>query len=131
MICPCGTGKPYANCCQPFHEGNYPNHGLDLMRSRYSAYALKIPDYIMQTTHPDNPLYKEDKVLWKREIIHFSESTTFEKLEILEFITKQDEAHVYFIAHLKQNNHTFLLKEKSLFVKVGLQWLYRFGTVYD
>jgi len=53
--CLCCSGKEYAACCQPLHEGALPADALALMRSRYNAYALQLPRYILQTTHPDNP----------------------------------------------------------------------------
>ena len=40
MSCPCGTGKDYADCCAPFHQGKeWPETAESLMRSRYSAYV--------------------------------------------------------------------------------------------
>jgi SEC-C motif-containing protein len=49
-LCPCGSKKPYAECCQPFHQGEaFPATAEQLMRSRYSAYALHLKDYLLQT----------------------------------------------------------------------------------
>ncbi|PRB84509.1 YchJ family protein [Pseudomonas sp. MYb185] len=50
--CPCGDGQPYAECCQPLHEGRPAAHAGRLMRSRYSAYALGLIDYLVATTLP-------------------------------------------------------------------------------
>lgn len=49
--CPCYSGKTYADCCQPLHDGLAAPDAERLMRSRYSAYVLKLPDYILQTWH--------------------------------------------------------------------------------
>ena len=67
--CPCHSGKKYQECCQPYHTGKLPENALALMRSRYSAYALHLADYIMQTTHPHNRAYLSDKERWKKEIL--------------------------------------------------------------
>ena len=50
--CPCGDGKPYAECCQPLHQGQPAATAGRLMRSRYSAYVLGLLDYLVQTTLP-------------------------------------------------------------------------------
>ena len=56
--CPCESGKPYNQCCEPYHLGTPAPTAEALMRSRYSAYALcnKYPglvDYLLQTWHPE------------------------------------------------------------------------------
>ena len=53
-ICPCDTGRPYETCCGPLHEGRRPAAtAVALMRSRYSAYALGLRDYLLETWHPN------------------------------------------------------------------------------
>ena len=51
--CPCGTGKPYVDCCGVFisHQ-QYPATPEELMRSRYTAYSLANMDYILETMKP-------------------------------------------------------------------------------
>ncbi len=45
-------------CCSPYHRGDAAVPGPEaLLRSRYSAYAAKEPQYIADTTHPDSPEY--------------------------------------------------------------------------
>ncbi|MCF6744444.1 hypothetical protein E9529_09165 [Blastococcus sp. KM273128] len=51
--CPCGTGLPYAECCGPRHDGSAPAATAEqLMRSRYSAFALGDAGYLLRTWHP-------------------------------------------------------------------------------
>ena len=39
--CPCGSGRSYAACCRPAHDGSVPPPTPEaLMRARYSAFAL-------------------------------------------------------------------------------------------
>ncbi len=51
--CPCESGKPYASCCQPYHQGTPAANAEILMRSRYSAYVLGLAHYLLYTWHPD------------------------------------------------------------------------------
>ena len=51
--CPCQSGLPYAECCEPFHLGHSPAPTAErLMRSRYSAFAVGAVDYLLATWHP-------------------------------------------------------------------------------
>jgi len=94
------------------------------MRSRYSAYALQLVDYIIHTTHLKNPNYNQNLLQWSEEILYFCQNTIFTKLEIYEFVDGEHEAYVTFNAHLVQNKQPQELIEKSHFEKVGKQWLY-------
>ena len=50
QTCPCGKGS-YTQCCEPLHLGTAKALTAEqLMRSRYSAFALQQIDYIVQTT---------------------------------------------------------------------------------
>lgn len=100
---------------------------LALMRSRYSAYALGLAEYIIQTTHPQNPLYEKNLKKWAEEIRSFSRETQFVQLVIEGF----GEDWVAFIAHLVQNDRPVLLKEKSQFAKLKGKWLYLIGALTE
>lgn len=122
--CPCCSNHTYAKCCEKFHMGQLPDSALKLMRSRYSAYALNIPKYIINTTHQKNPQYNHNIELWTKEISHFCLNTTFKKLEILDFQENASFTTVTFTAHLTQNNKDASFTEKSCFEKVNGKWLY-------
>lgn len=52
QACPCSSGHSYGNCCGPFHRGDaIPATPEQLMRSRYSAYALHNEFYLQQSWH--------------------------------------------------------------------------------
>lgn len=121
MLCPCCSGKSYSECCKPYHDGQPAPTALALMRSRYSAYALKIADYIIQTTHPKSPYFEKDRMKWKQAILEFCRRMKFERLEIVSF----GEDWVHFIAHLGRTH----LDEKSQFEKVDGKWLYVQGEI--
>lgn len=116
-MCPCCSKKPYAECCKSYHEGMLPENALKLMRSRYSAYALGLADYILKTA-----LFPPKS---KQEILEFSKSTHFDDLTILEFIDGEKEAYVTFRAHLAQAGRDVSFTEKSSFLKEHGKWLYK------
>ncbi|MBI5346550.1 MAG: peptide deformylase [Chlamydiae bacterium] len=128
-LCPCCSKKKYEICCKPFHEGALPENALLLMRSRYSAYVLNIPDYIVATTHPASPEYSDNKFNWKRSLSKFSRSSTFHKLEILDFKENNNLATVTFTVYLSQDNHDATFTERSYFEKIKGRWLYRGGQL--
>lgn len=121
MKCPCCSGTLYSECCKKFHEGACPQTALELMRSRYSAYALKNAEYIMKTTHPLSPSFEKDQDSWTKAILEFCAQSSFEKLEILKF----GENWVHFKAYLGHG----VLEEKSTFEKLDEKWLYLNGEL--
>lgn len=125
-LCPCYSKKAYAECCKPFHDGHMlPQNALQLMRSRYAAYAKKLADYIIHTTHPANPSYTLDLPKWRSDILQFCAKTAFTGLDILEFIDGENKASVTFTAHLVQDGRDATFTEKSAFERVHGKWLYK------
>ena len=121
--CPCGSRKKYKKCCRRYHEGMFASDALSLMKSRYSAYAAGRSDYIIKTTHPENPDYRQDTEAWKREIDRFCQTHDFTGLEIVSAEEGEQEAYVTFIAYLGSQR----LREKSRFCKEAGRWYYRSG----
>ena len=128
--CNCHSHLPYGSCCKKFHQGTLPETALQLMRSRYCAYALGLVNYIIQTTHKNNSSYNPNFPTWKKELKNFCKNTHFENLEILHFEEKETLAFVSFIATLKQDSHDLTFTEKSIFKKEGTSWLYLEGIAY-
>jgi SEC-C motif domain protein len=67
--CPCLSGLPYGECCGRFHAGEPAPTAEALMRSRFSAFALGLPDYLLATWYPATrpaTLELDDDVLWYR-----------------------------------------------------------------
>ena len=56
LPCPCGSSLAYADCCARWHLGlKLGEHAPTpeaLMRSRYSAYVLRLRDYLLATWYP-------------------------------------------------------------------------------
>jgi len=129
--CPCGSEDTYANCCRNFHKGHLPDSALKLMRSRYSAYALGLSEYIIRTTHPGSTHYQHDTEHWIKTISDFCSHTAFEGLEILDFQEKGFFATVTFVAHLTQDNKDTSFTERSYFEKIKNTWFYRSGQLSE
>ncbi len=125
--CPCGSGMDYKDCCGVFHHGKEAPTAVELMRSRYSAYAKRQADYIIKTTHPNNPVFRQDTKKWKKEILKFCDSTQFKKLEILGSKEEETAATVTFRAHLATSKGDYSYIEMSAFEKVKGAWAYLSG----
>jgi len=130
LACPCYSGLDYETCCRVYHlERKIPKDALILMRSRYSAYAMDLPQYIMETTHPQCAEYDEERERWEESIHFFYQNTEFLGLEIKNFTPGKREAWVTFVAHLSQKDKPVFLTEKSRFIKEGGLWVYRDSEV--
>jgi SEC-C motif-containing protein len=109
MKCPCGGGG-YADCCGPLHDGEREAATpLELMRSRYSAYALGLHDYVFRTWHPRT---RPDDI---------SDTGTWTGLEILD----ATESEVEFRAQFPGG----VLHERSRFEFRRGRWVYVDGDV--
>ncbi|MDS0198250.1 YchJ family protein [Microbacterium imperiale] len=50
--CPCGSGARFSACCGPLLDGAAADTAEQLMRSRYTAFALRDEPYLARTWHP-------------------------------------------------------------------------------
>jgi SEC-C motif-containing protein len=121
--CPCGRELTYEECCKPYILGEKtPLTAEDTMRSRYTAYVVGEVDYIYNTHNP-----RTRDGLSKEEIKHWSESTAWNKLEIIETVDGQEkdlEGIVEFKGYYEEKGETLFHHERSLFKKVDGKWLY-------
>jgi len=107
------------------------------MRSRYSAYALGLVDYLIDTTHRENVQLNPHRAAWRRQLIDYCQATVFERLDILstheDEIQPENEGRVTFEARLrsKATGEAFVLRETSRFVKPGKRWLYHSAVMSD
>ena len=116
--CPCG-GKSYASCCEVVHQQRNAADAKILMRSRYSAYALKIDDYLLATWHPAKRPAQLDLA---------SDDSRWLGLEIKSFIPLSDSsASVEFVARYKVAGRAHRLHERSHFVYENGAWFYLDG----
>ncbi|UOQ55833.1 SEC-C domain-containing protein [Leucobacter allii] len=72
LVCPCGSGSDYAECCGPLHAGEPAPSAERLMRSRFSAFALGLPDYLLASWDPETrpaTLELDVDVIWRRLVV--------------------------------------------------------------
>jgi SEC-C motif-containing protein len=112
-LCPCYSQKEYESCCWQFHDGAPPTTAVKLMRSRFCAYSMHLPNYIIQTTHSSSEHTENDIFKWRESILDFCEHTHFKGLTILEY----SRDTVTFTAHLSNGEKDITFTEKSLFRK--------------
>jgi SEC-C motif-containing protein len=124
--CPCHSGKRYADCCAPFHRRERePDTPEQLMRSRYSGFALGLGEHLLRTlasTHPDRAHQAE----------HFArarDSQRFAGLRILETSAEGDRGMVYFAARIYDRGRDVSFSERSRFVREGGAWKYESGEI--
>ena len=71
-VCACGSGISYGDCsCYMLHDGAEAATPGELVRARYSAYAYRLPDFLMRTTDPNGAEYEADQAGWKRSLLGF------------------------------------------------------------
>jgi len=139
--CPCGSGKSYAGCCNRFHDtGDNPNDPVELIRARYSAYAFRLPGYIIRTTQRDSPEWVKDQVKWEKEILLFCDGYKFKRLsgEILGLDFQEctfsgpDVAYVQFRAFmLGPGQKSVEILERSKLTRTGAKWYYFKGNLLE
>lgn len=115
--CPCGAGE-YVLCCGRYHGGALPETAEQLMRSRYSAYALGSMDYVRDTWHPRTRPH---------DLQHDTE-TKWLGLEIRRHAAAGNEAVVEFAARYKLNGRAQRMHETSRFVREQGRWFYVDGS---
>ncbi|MBS0240547.1 MAG: hypothetical protein JSS20_00125 [Proteobacteria bacterium] len=123
MRCPCrkkSETKTYAECCEPYHRGlAVPATAEALMRSRYSAFALKNSSYLLATWHAST----------RPAMIEFAADEEWVQLRILDAATEGDSATVEFIARSRRGGTTLTLHEASRFRRENGRWLYVNGML--
>jgi SEC-C motif-containing protein len=88
--CPCCSGKTYAECCGPIHAGSVrASTAEQLMRSRFSAYALSDAAYLLRSWHSTTrpqPLRLDRSTRWTRlEILGATDGGPFHTTGTVEF----------------------------------------------
>ncbi|MFA7429459.1 MAG: YchJ family protein [Rhodospirillaceae bacterium] len=126
--CPCGSARPFADCCEPFITGAaLPPTAEALMRSRYSAFATGALDYLTETLSAEarvdyDPAHAED----------WSKNSDWLGLEIKSTeggTAADDDGWVEFVAHFRYADEERAHHESSHFVKQEGRWFYHDGNL--
>lgn len=122
--CPCGTGEPFGRCCLPLHRGERQAETAEqLMRARYSAYAVGDLDYVWQTWHPRT----------RPAELTPSGGVTWTGLQILGTVDGEpgdQSGEVEFRAHYRDGGRAGTLHERSRFAVRARRWLYVDGDLF-
>lgn len=116
--CPCGLDAAYADCCGSIHDGRrQATTAEQLMRSRYSAFAVRDAQYLLRSwysaTRP-RELHLEDDIEWTGlEILNTTAGTPF-----------HTEGTVEFRADYIANGQPSDQSENSHFVRENGNWVY-------
>lgn len=116
--CPCDQTMLYQSCCEPLHLGGVASTPEQLMRSRYSAFALGLRDYLLLTWHPST-----------RPDLELDDNPKWVQLQILNCSQHQDHGGVHFRAFYQLKGELQIMEERSRFVREGGRWFYLDGTV--
>ena len=117
LACPCGLGDDYEACCGRLHAGAPAPTAEALMRSRYSAFAVGDPDYLLRTWHPaDRPaeLALDPDIRWTRlAVLETKGGGLFDSVGTVRF-------RAVYARDGKRGVHA----ETSRFVRDGERWSY-------
>ncbi len=118
--CPCGLDAPYDACCGRYHAGEQAPDAVSLMRSRYTAYVLRLADYLLASWHPDT----RPRELSLEEPA--TQRTRWLGLTVHEYHQQEDHADVRFTARYRIGGGSAVkMTEHSRFERIHGRWLYR------
>lgn len=120
--CPCGSKNGYRQCCEPLHNGAAARDAEALMRSRYSAFALGLDDYIQRSWHISTRPAPSGVTLDPQQRWIGLQIKRHQPID-------SEHALVEFIARYKINGRAFVLHETSRFVREGEHWFYVDGDI--
>ncbi len=120
--CICGKLKSFAKCCDRFLSGQQSAKTPEqLMRSRYSAYALGgHGEYLVSTWLPASAIGMSASELSEKTI-------DWQRLEVLSSSQQGDNGVVEFKAWLGKSPHSDeldVMHEVSEFVRINSRWFY-------
>ncbi|GAA2423200.1 YchJ family metal-binding protein [Actinomadura vinacea] len=122
--CSCGLPSAYGECCGRLHRGETQAKTAEqLMRSRYSAFAVQDSAYLLKSWHPTTrppAVGFEDDLRWDGlEILGTSDGSPF-----------HTKGTVEFRAHYTQGGRKGQLHELSTFTRHDGAWVYLNGTSF-
>lgn len=119
--CPCQSGISYTACCEPFLRGKQKvKTAEELLRSRYSAFAVGEIDYILETHHSKT----RDQVK-RDEIESWAKGSKWLGLKILQKEAGEasdDRGTIVFHAQYETDGKLQDHYERSFFEKEGGEW---------
>jgi len=125
MTCPCCSGKPYEDCCQPYHKKEKsPPTAEALMRSRFSAFAIPNGEYLWETTSPGKRKFHN-----KKSQQEWGEINDWTKLEIVDTPSMNKVEFKAF--YTDEDGNPQVHHELSTFKTIQNRWYYVSGIFLD
>jgi len=123
-ICLCGSNSEYSLCCEPFHKKEItPATAEALMRSRFTAYANKNEDYLLNTwetaKRPEAIDFSKEEAVW----------TNLDIVKTKKGREKDSKGIVEFKAYYSLDDEPYVMNEISRFIKKAGRWFYLDGLV--
>jgi SEC-C motif domain protein len=123
--CPCGSGEVFGRCCLPLHtDERRAQTAEQLMRSRYSAYAVGNLDYVWRTWHPRT----------RPASLSAVPGLQWVGLEIVDTdagAAGDDAGVVTYRAHYREGRRSGTLHERSRFAVRARRWFYVDGDMVE
>lgn len=91
------------------------------MRSRYAAFVLKLPGYLLETWHPSS----------RPQALNLDQGPDWASLQILDSTGADDVGTVHFRAVYRHDRGWGFLEENSRFRQEGGRWYYLSGTTSE
>ena len=127
-LCPCASGKTYGECCGPILGGERKaDTAVELMRARYSAYAVGNVEFLYASSGPEARSEFDEKTT--RD---WSTSAKWHGLEVLSTVrggNDDEEGEVAFVARYSANGQQCEHREPSYFKRIDGEWRFIDGTI--
>jgi SEC-C motif-containing protein len=119
--CPCGSGEDYDACCGPLvRNERAADTAEELMRSRFTAYALGDVDHVFRTWHPAS---RPDDLADLPQLDWLD-------LEVLDVVDGGPEEETG-VVEFRARHAGGVLHERSRFVRRAGRWVYVDGKASD
>ena len=123
--CFCGNELTFEECCQPIISDKIdPQNAEQLMRSRFTAYAIEDYQYILQTYASS-----QRSKLTIKGIADSAQDTQWLSLQVLAHHSQENTAQVEFKAFYQVVNSYYVMHELSDFIFEAGKWLYTNGAI--
>ena len=148
--CTCNSSLNYGSCCESVHRGIIALTPEKVLRARYSAYVLGLPECIIKTSHPKSEEYVEYMLesqasiksgvkRWSKDILKMTNDYQYLGFEIVEdsettaasSANSNDQKIRFRVLFREQDGSLSAVEEVSTFLKVGEEWLYYDGETSD